>query len=165
MIKNVKYGLAGVIILLIGMIFSACAGAANAADCQGVDQNTPLHVTQAWVRAADRPKTDEASGATGAFMVIHNCGKKDFDLIKASSTAAMMVELHKGEMRDGMTMMSPTEKITLPAGQKVELKAGEGVHIMLMKLTKDIKVGDKIDMTLEMRSGENLKIMLDAKSQ
>ncbi len=51
--------------------------------------------------------------------------------------------------------MSPVEAIDVPANGQVELKPG-GYHIMLIGLKQDMKVGDKIKLTLTFEKAGNV---------
>jgi copper(I)-binding protein len=52
----------------------------------------------------------------------------------------------------GMMSMKPVDAIPVPAGETVDLKPG-GYHVMLIGLTKDLKAGDTLDVTLTFEPG------------
>lgn len=99
-----------------------------------------VSVTAPWVRA-----TVPVQKSTGAFMYLQ--AARDARLVGVSSPVAKAVELHHSQM-DGHNMtMRPVDGIDLAAGRGVNLAAG-GYHIMLIGLTRQLKDGDAIPMTL-----------------
>lgn len=97
-------------------------------------------VVDAWVRS-----TVPEQHATGAFMRLTAAASTR--LVGASSTAAKVVEVHEMAMQNDVMKMRQVDAIALPAGTPVELKPG-GYHIMLMQLTRQIKAGDTVPVTL-----------------
>lgn len=126
---------------------------------------TPANVTvsEPWVRAAVMTgmASDSSSGhsmsggempASGgnsaAYMTIANSGGSADRLISASSDVATAVELHESKMVDGVMQMNPVQGgIPVPAGGQAELKPG-GLHVMLIGLTRDLKEGETVKLTL-----------------
>jgi copper(I)-binding protein len=87
--------------------------------------------------------------AAAVFMVIDNTTAVDDVLVRASSPAADVVELHQSAMADDGTMaMTPVEVIPIPAGGAAVLEPG-GYHLMLIGLIEPLEAGRTIDVTLE----------------
>lgn len=89
-------------------------------------------------------------GASGAiFLEIENHADVDDRLVAAASDVADKVELHTHkEGADGvMQMMAVPEGFPVTALQAHKLQRG-GDHIMLMGLTREVKDGDMISVTL-----------------
>jgi copper(I)-binding protein len=110
----------------------------------------------AWVRG-----TVPAQKSTGAFVTLTST--EDAKLVAAASPAAKQVEIHMS-MRSGDVMhMHAVDAVELPAGQAVELKPG-GYHVMLMGLTRPIKVGDKVPLvfTVQDRRGKRSTVEVQA---
>lgn len=84
---------------------------------------------------------------TGAFLSLKNNSSSDRSLLRAESDAAKNVELHQHTHKDGMMQMREVDKIDIPAGSTTALKPG-GLHIMLIGLTRSLKVGDIVDIKL-----------------
>lgn len=123
---------------------------ATAGDCG-------LHVSDAWVKAAD-------SGMTAAFGSIANPGKSDITISGAISPGAATVELHEMAMVDGASVMRRIAGgLRVPAGGVVTLAPG-GNHIMLMGLTSAIKPGDEVAITLQCETGGIVAITALAKT-
>ena len=50
------------------------------------------------------------------------------------------------------------ERIDLKAGEKIEMKPGQGYHIMLMGLKKPLKAGDSFPMQLSFRKAGKVQL-------
>ena len=127
---------------LMGMfLLSAC----------GAGEKIEAH--DAWARAAVQGEN------SAIYLTLHNHTAEDDELLSASTDAAGIVELHESRMVAGTDMMEmvPQESIPLPADGEVELKPG-GLHIMLVGLTRDLKVGDEFKITLTFQSGLQLEL-------
>jgi copper(I)-binding protein len=116
-----------------------------------------VKIDHAWIRA-----TAPGQNVAGAFMKI--TADRDMELVAGTTPRADHVELHSMRMDNGMMEMRELESIKLPKGKTVSLELG-GMHAMLIGLTSQIKVGDKVPMTLTFRGGkgkqENISITLD----
>ncbi|HEY0847185.1 MAG TPA: copper chaperone PCu(A)C [Noviherbaspirillum sp.] len=86
--------------------------------------------------------------AGGAFVTIENKGNTDDKLVGASSPAAKKVELHTMTMDGNVMKMREVPSIELKAGARVEMKPGQGYHLMLMGLQQPLKAGEKFPITL-----------------
>ncbi len=115
--------------------------------------------TSAWANAA-RDVTIEKPFARAAmqqqknsagFMKLVNYGT-DSAIVDARSSVAEVVELHTHINDNGVMRMRRIERIALPHGQTVMLKPG-GLHVMFIKLKRDLKVGDMVDVTLVFDDG------------
>lgn len=100
---------------------------------------------------------------SAVFLAFNNASDSDIALTSITSNIAKNIELHKHTQKDGMMEMRQVEKIIIPAKGSVELKPG-GYHIMLIGLTKKIKSGDKVNLTLEFSDNSNQKITVEVKS-
>lgn len=97
-------------------------------------------VSDAWARAVVPGQL-----ATGAFMRV--TAATDATLVGAASPAAKIVEIHEMKMEGGVMKMNAIDRLPLPAGKAVDLKPG-GYHVMLMDLTRPLKEGDTVPLTL-----------------
>ena len=86
-------------------------------------------------------------GNSAVFFVVHNLTDTEDKILSASSDVAAAVELHKSSMVDDVMKMEKQESVHLPAGEAVLFKPG-GLHVMLIGLNEDLKVGD--DFTLKL---------------
>lgn len=105
-----------------------------------------LMVNDPWVRTTTGKKDPKM---TGAFMDIANPTGEDRVLVKATTNASDHTELHKMVMVDGKKMMEEAKDgIPVPKEGHRHLVSG-GYHLMLMKLGKELKIGDEVEITLE----------------
>ena len=114
-------------------------GAASAVHAQ-------VRVEGAWARA-----TVPSQSATGAFMRL--TADKDVVLTGVSSPVARVVEVHEMSMDKDIMRMRAVDQLPLKAGQTNELKSG-GLHIMMMGLKKQIKVGEVVPLTLSFKAAD-----------
>ena len=112
-----------------------------------------IEAHDAWARAAVQGEN------SAIYLLLHNHTAEDDELLSASTDAAGIVELHESRMVAGTDMMEmvPQASVPLPADGEVEFKPG-GLHIMLIGLTRDLKVGDEISLTLTFKSGLTLSL-------
>ena len=117
-------------------------------------------VSDAWVRATEG--TVDPS-MTGAFMVLSNQGDAEAELVGAGADVARMVQLHEMVMDgDKMMMQEVPGGIPIPAGGEQQLKPG-GYHVMLMGLTRQLKVGDQVTVTLTFADGTTQQVTAPVK--
>lgn len=117
-------------------------------------QDAPIMVMDAYAR------TMGGIGKSGAvFFMMHNMSGADDVLVGAKSDVAEMVELHTHiEDANGVMQMVQIEGgIALPADGMAELKRGAD-HVMLMGLTRELKDGDVIDLTLQFQNAGEVAI-------
>jgi copper(I)-binding protein/putative intracellular protease/amidase len=99
-------------------------------------------IKDAWVQ--EMPASRKV---TAAYMVIENNSTSEVTLLAARTERAQTVELHKVEVENNMMRMRKLERITIPAGSRVELTGD--LHIMLIDLNAPIQQGDQVPITLE----------------
>ena len=129
------------------------------------------------------------AGAGAAYMVIENTGSAADFLVGGSSDVAKAVEVHEtvairspprrwsprawamespaasgGGMAPGGAMMGmqKMDRLEIPAGGSVELKPGS-YHIMLIDLTRELKAGEKIDITLKFEKAGDVKVTAEVR--
>ena len=68
-------------------------------------------------------------------------------LISVRSPNYQRIELHLSEVQNGVATMRKKKNLTIPAGGEVKLMPGS-LHLMLVNPVTEIKMGDKIKMTL-----------------
>ncbi|WP_089154308.1 copper chaperone PCu(A)C [Micromonospora sp. NBS 11-29] len=104
-----------------------------------------LGIRDPWVKAADK-------GMTAAFGALVNDGDADVTITGASTEVSPM-ELHEMAMRDGKMVMRPKEGgIVVRAHSTATLQPG-GDHLMLMSLTRPVRAGDELNVTLTFGDG------------
>lgn len=122
--------------MLIPRLLFAAALVLAAAPAEAAGPN----VSQAWSRPA-------AAGTNGVgFLTLTNTGAAD-TLVGAESPVARKIEIHRSSMKGGVMSMQRETTIPLPAGAAVTFAPG-GRHLMLIGLTRPLKVGEKAPVTL-----------------
>lgn len=126
--SNIRF----VVSIVFVLVLAAC-GAAGSGQFQ---------VRDAWARPG------LAGGNSAVFFVIENPGQAD-SLLSASGEVAEAVELHMTMMQDGNMQMMHQMNVPVPTGETVF--APGGLHVMLIGLKNDLKVGDTFSVTLHSR--------------
>ena len=137
------------VVLMLAVVMAACGGSSG---------GSGLTVSDAWVNL---PAIADQPGA--AYLVIQNDGAAD-KLLSVTSDVAQTIELHESMMSGNMMSMSPVPNIEVPANGKAELKPG-GFHMMLMGLTRPLKVGDKVQLMLNFEKAGKVPVTADVREQ
>lgn len=103
-----------------------------------------VRVERAWVRT-----TVPNQASSGAFM--HITALRDVRLTGARSPVASAVEVHEMKIDNGIMRMRPAGELSIKAGQSIELKSG-GYHLMMLGLKQQIKAGETVALTLELKA-------------
>lgn len=115
-----------------------------------------LTVKDAWARPA-------AAGENGAaYFIINNPSSEADTLLSAQTDVAGMAELHKSTMSDGVMSMEAQENVPISAKSTVEFAPG-GLHVMLMGLKNDLKVGDLFSLTLNFEKAGAVVVSVEVK--
>lgn len=99
---------------------------------------------------------------SAVFMVLKNNSNKPISLLKATSDVSQITELHTHIKKDGMMAMYRIDKITIPPHGETSLKP-MSLHIMLINLTRSLKEGENLNVTLEFDNGERLPVNVPIK--
>lgn len=135
----------------------AASGTIAAANPAAAHDAHDITVRDAWVKVAKRGEM------TAVFGTIVNTGKQPIPVTAARTPASRMTEIHEVVVKDGAMAMQPKQGgITVPAGSRTVLKPG-GDHLMLMKLTRAVKPGQRIAVTLTLGDGSTVTFRALAK--
>jgi copper(I)-binding protein len=96
--------------------------------------------------------------AGAAYLTIDNQGRQAEKLIAASSSIANSVEIHSMSMDGNVMKMREVPHIELKPSAKVEMKPGDGFHIMLVGLKQALKAGDKFPLVLTFEKAGTLEV-------
>lgn len=108
--------------------------------------------TQAWIRLL--PAKLPASG----YVTLHNAGSSAATLVAAHSDTYGSVMLHQSSMgSDGMSTMNAVAHLVIAPQDKVTL-APAGYHLMLEQVSRVLKPGDNVDITLDFADGSHLPV-------
>lgn len=90
----------------------------------------------------------------GAYLELSSASEAA--LVAVRSPAAGSVEIHSMSMEGGIMKMRRLEKLELPANRTVKLVPG-GVHLMLIDLSKPLKPGDRVPLTLIVERADKIR--------
>lgn len=86
--------------------------------------------------------------SAAAYIGLDNAGKAGDKLVGASSPVAKSVEMHTMSLDNNVMRMREVKAIDLLPGTKIAMKPGDGYHLMLLGLKKELKAGEKFPLTL-----------------
>ncbi len=104
-----------------------------------------IEIVEPWARASLSGRN------SAAYMTIVNHGAMKDELVSATSPVAKVVELHTHLMEGGVMRMRPVQAIEVNVGDPAVLRPG-GLHVMLIDLTRDLRPGETIPLTLRFRN-------------
>ena len=138
-------------VVLAALALAACGGAGGTTG--------GITVSDAWARTS--PMMERAGAA---YMVLQNGGAAEDKLLSVEGDVAKTIELHETKEMNGMMQMSPVPNIPVAAGGKTELKPG-GLHVMLIGLNRELKAGDKVQLTLNFEKAGKIPVTVEVKEQ
>jgi copper(I)-binding protein len=105
-----------------------------------------ISIIDAWARPANQGDN------SAVYFKINNPGPRTDSLLEARTEVAAQTELHKSEMdSQGVMSMHPQHQIDIPPDSQLEFAQG-GLHVMLVDLQKDLRVGDTIELILRFQN-------------
>ncbi|TAM88994.1 MAG: copper chaperone PCu(A)C [Candidimonas sp.] len=113
-------------------------------------QSASISVSGCWIRSLPPP------APSAAYFVVHNEGIRNAALTGASSPAFGSVMLHKSIESGGVSSMVMEPRIPVPAKGNVTFKPGS-YHAMLEKPRQKLVVGTKLELDLQLASGETAR--------
>ena len=110
-----------------------------------------ITVQNAWMR----PTVQGENGAV--YFILHNHSTGADELIGVSSDVAESVEIHESSMVDGTDVMQMNQvtSVFLDGGSEVAFEPG-GLHVMLVRVRKELTVGENIEVALHFKSHEDI---------
>ncbi len=117
-----------------------------------------VEIDEAWMRAMPPGQPTAA-----AYVSLRNPDAEQVLLTGASTPLAGSVEIHRSEQVDGMWRMRRLEGVPVPAGGTASMAPG-GVHLMLFKMTRPLKEGDTLPLTLTFDSGERVEVDVEVRA-
>ncbi len=108
-----------------------------------------LEISNGWIRLLP------AGVPAAAYFELRNSGRTAAALIGASTPAFGQAMLHRTAEDRGRTTMTHVDEVEVPAGGKIVFSPG-GYHVMLMKLTRALSIGDTVPLTLGFKSGDKI---------
>lgn len=102
--------------------------------------------------------------ASALYFTIENTSETVDTLYKVESEIAERIEIHETYSNGDVMGMREVGMIVIEAGSAFELMPG-AYHIMLMKLTRDLKEDENGDFILHFKNAGEIKITAVVKSQ
>lgn len=158
--KNVFRAVIGATALTLTL--GSCGGSDNSGGSSPTDTGNPaaetaLTLDDGWAKAVDK-------GMSGVFGTLRNDSDKPVVLTAVSSTSAGVSEFHiMKKDSSGVEQMTATDTFEVPANGTFALKPG-GKHIMLMKLKDPLEVGDEVDVTIDVRNGQQIDLTVPVRA-
>jgi copper(I)-binding protein len=119
------------------MVAGALAGSAAASPA------SPVTITEAWLRPAPT-----GMAMTSGYLTIRNTSARPVRLRAATSPSIGSITLHRSVVTGGIARMEAlSDGLVIPPGGSAVFKPG-GNHMMLEGLSRPLKVGDKVTVTL-----------------
>jgi hypothetical protein len=115
-----------------------------------------IKINDPWIRNATKGMN------TGMFVKIENISDKDDYLIGVECKFAEVSEIHEVFKQGDMMGMRSVEKLLVKAKSSLVLKPRD-YHIMFLKLTEDLKIGDKKEVTLKFKNAGSIKVNVPVK--
>jgi periplasmic copper chaperone A len=110
------------------------------------------------------PSAFAAQNGAAYIRAIANKGDAADQLLSASTPASQTVELHTMKMDGDVMRMREINLLPLPAKSEVTLRHDErganGYHLMLMKLSKPLNIGDRFLLTLKFEKAGTVEVMV-----
>lgn len=137
------------LILSIGVILlSACTQSSGM-----------LTVNGSWARPAFKGEN------SAIYFVIENGTDVGDALVSASTDIASAAEAHMSMMNDqGVVSMQMQSAVQIPASDNVTFKPG-GLHIMLVDLKQELRVGDTFTLTLQFEKAGEIIMQVEVREQ
>jgi len=121
---------------LLSTVLALCAFAGPTLAADG-----DVSVRDAWARA-----TPPGMSVAAAYMTIVGGAQAD-RLVSATTERAGMTQIHVVTEAEGMARMRPVDGVDVPA-RKTVLLAPQGLHLMLMNLSRPLVAGERFLVTL-----------------
>lgn len=130
------------------------AGCAEPADESARPAAKPeIAVVNAWARS-----TVAGQPGTAAYLAVANFGSGGDRLVSVEARAPLTASLHATSNDGGVAKMRPLAGgLAIPGGQSVTLGPGNA-HVMVRGLTKPLKPGDRLPLTLQFETSGKREI-------
>ncbi len=95
----------------------------------------------------------KGSSTTAGYASIKNISKKDVQFSVTSASPFAAVETHQTIEKEGLMSMKKVDRFTIKANSQIDLKPGAN-HIMLFDANRDVKIGEQIEVKLNVNGKE-----------
>ncbi len=108
-------------------------------------------------------ETPPSAVVAGGYLSIKNTGKTDVRLLSVNANFAAMIQIHQTSIKNDIAQMQEmSDGVVIPAGQTIKLQHG-GMHIMFMRLKKNIKAEREYAATLVFEKAGEIKVYFEGK--
>jgi len=97
-------------------------------------------------------------------MRLAHIGTRPDELISASSPVAEKVELHVFGVENRVYGMHPVDAITVSPGAVATVLRPGGAHVMLERVKRPLKVGERFPLSLNFRNAGSVQIEVPVES-
>lgn len=97
------------------------------------------------------------------YFRLHNAGDKPVTLVGGDSDAFQSVEMHMSMSNDGIARMQPVSKLDIAPGETLEFAPG-GYHLMFMKRSHSLAMGDEVAVVLDFAGEKRLPVTFEVVS-
>jgi len=105
------------------------------------------------------PSVPGAKNGAAYFARLENKGAQPDRLLRASTPAAERVELHTMTVDgQGIMRMREVDAIVIAPGTTLQMRPGQGAHLMLTGLREPLREGASFPMTLEFERGGKTEV-------
>lgn len=106
--------------------------------------------------------TVQAQATGAAYLTLENKGSGLDRLVSVSVPAevAAAAQIHTMSRQGDLMKMREVDGLDLPPATKLEMRPGNGYHIMLIGLKKPLTVGDKVPLTLTFANAGSTEVAL-----
>lgn len=141
----------------VRLLFAACFGLGVFASKSAMAEEVipGLTAEAAWVRTPP-PGARMLAG----YVELHNQGDQAVELVGAEADDFAMVEIHQSYREDGRMRMREVNPLVIEAGDTAVLAPG-GLHLMLMRPTRQLVDGEQVDIRLINAQGQRLKVVFN----
>lgn len=130
------------ILLFTGGILAGCGSDSEREDSESLIAGEGIIVEGAWARPGNEGMM------SAAYFLITNFDSDADTLLSVSTDVAQLAEVHESYEQDGgMTGMREAGEVEVPGQSTIRLQPG-GLHVMLMKLTRNLEEGDEFELIL-----------------
>jgi len=98
------------------------------------------------------------------FMRVVNTSNKPDELVNVDTPTASSIAFYSNIEEGGKKIVQNVNFITVPPRGNTVLDP-QGRHIELQKINRPLKAGDRVDVTLWFKNGENINISVPVKSE
>jgi copper(I)-binding protein len=130
-----------ILVLMVAFLVCACSA----------EEGMTVH--NAWMR----PVVQGENGAV--YFVLHNHSAAIDELVAAASSVAETVEIHESSMVEGTDVMQMKQVFSVPIDGRSETAFEPGgLHVMLVNISRDLTVGDHVELTLQFKNDQDLLV-------